>query len=69
MLIRIIKSNNSLPPRMFHNRVDIFNIALFQLFGKLIKIIFLKINLEIITAERNIIRTDKLFICFNCLQG
>ena len=67
MLIRIIKADDSLPPRMFHNRVDIFNITFLQPLGKLIEIIFLKINLEVVAAKRNVICTDKIFICFNSL--
>ena len=43
MLIGIISANASLSPRMFYNRVDIFNITLLQLVSKLVKVIFLKI--------------------------
>ena len=43
MLIGIISANASLSPRMFYNRVDIFNITLLQLISKLVKVVFLKI--------------------------
>ena len=69
MLIRIIEANDSLPPRMFHNRVDIFNIIFLQLISKLVKVIFLKIKLKIVAAKGNIIRANKRFICFNRLQS
>ncbi len=43
MLIGIISANASLSPKIFYNRVDIFNITLLQLISKLVKVIFLKI--------------------------
>ena len=43
MLIGIISANASLSPKMFYNRVDIFNITFLQRISKLAKVIFLKI--------------------------
>ena len=54
---------------MFYNRVDIFNITFFQLIRKFIKIIFFKVNFKVIATKRNIAFSDKVFICFNCLQS
>ena len=69
MLIRIIEANDSLPSRMFHNRVDIFNIIFLQLISKLVKVIFLKIKLKVVAIKRNVTCTNKFLICFQPFAG
>ena len=67
MLIGVIYSNNSLSPRMFLNRMNIFHIAFFQFINKSIKIIIFKIKLRTIAAKGNNIRTYELFPTFKRL--
>ena len=54
MSVRVIEANHTLPPRMFLNRMHIFDITFSEIFCKFIEIIFLKIKFKTIAAERNI---------------
>ena len=67
MLIGVIYSNNSLSPRMFLNRMNIFHIAFLQFINKSIEIIIFKIKLRTIAAKGNNIRTYKLSPTFKRL--
>ena len=51
VFVGVKETHNTLAPRMFNNRVNIINIVLFYSFGKAVKIVLFKIELEIIAAE------------------
>ncbi len=69
MPVRIVKAHHPLTLGVLYDRMNIFNVSLLQPVCKFIKIILFKINLKIIAAKGNLIRTDELLISFKCLQG